>query len=83
VIDLNRVFYGIDTHLTDQQMLAGTALQLVGGFAYDDLEESRLGLLNYVGTTLGGRPGAARRGEPRLRLAEYLQAQWIRMPGGA
>src|SRR6202453_5248613 len=53
VIDLNRAFYGIDTHVTDERTLAGTALQVVGGFAYDDLEESRRGLLNYVGGELG------------------------------
>lgn len=77
VIDLNRAFYGIDSHVTDERVLAGTALQVVGGFAYDDLEESRRGLLNYVGDDLGVE------GPVRLAvanhvydLAEYLQAQW-------
>ncbi len=68
VIDLNRAFYGIDSHLTDERTIAGTALQLVGGIAYDDLEESRLGLFELRRQrTRGGRPGAARRGKPCLR----------------
>ena len=77
VIDLDREFYGIDTHVTDQRTLAGTALQMVGGFAYDDLEETRAGLLNYVGDELGV-PGAVRLQEANhvYDLAEYLQAQW-------
>src|ERR1700677_2958338 len=77
VIDLNRAFYGIDTHVTDERTLAGTALQVVGGFAYDDLEESRRGLLNYVGGELGVE-GPVRLDEANhvYDLAEYLQAQW-------
>ena len=77
VIELDREFYGIDTHVTDQRTLAGTALQVVGGFAYDDLEETRAGLLNYVGEELGV-PGTVRLQEANhvYDLAEYLQAQW-------
>ena len=77
VIDLDREFYGIDTHVTDQRTLAGTALQVVGGFAYDDLEETRAGLLNYVGDELGVQ-GTVRLQEANhvYDLAEYLQAQW-------
>jgi iron complex outermembrane receptor protein len=77
VIDLNRAFYGIDTHVTDERTLAGTALQVVGGFAYDDLEESRRGLLNYVGDELGVE-GPVRLDEANhvYDLAEYVQAQW-------
>jgi len=77
VIDLSRAYYGIDTHLTDQRTLAGTALQVVGGIAYDDLEESRKGLLNYVGDELGVE-GPARLEEANhvYDLDEYLQAQW-------
>ncbi len=78
VIDLSRAFYGIDTHVTDQRTLAGTALQVVGGFAYDDLEETRAGLLNYVGDELGVPGGATRLQEANhvYDLAEYVQAQW-------
>ncbi len=77
VIELDREFYGIDTHVTDQRTLAGTALQVVGGFAYDDLEETRAGLLNYIGDDLGV-PGSVRLQEANhvYDLAEYLQAQW-------
>jgi iron complex outermembrane recepter protein len=77
VIELEREFYGIDTHVTDERTLAETALQVVGGFAYDDLEETRSGLLNYVGDDLGV-PGAVRLQEANhvYDLAEYLQAQW-------
>jgi iron complex outermembrane receptor protein len=77
VIDLNRAFYGIDTHVTDQRVLAGTALQVVGGFAYDDLEESRMGLLNFVGDDLGVEgPVRLAAANHVYDLAEYLQAQW-------
>jgi len=77
VISLSRKFYGVDSHITDQRTLAGTALQVVGGIAYDDLEESRAGLLNYVGDDLGV-PGAVRLQDANhvYDLAEYLQAQW-------
>jgi iron complex outermembrane receptor protein len=77
VIVLNREFYGIDTHLTDERTLAGTALQTVAGFAYDDLEESRQGLLNYVGEQLGVE-GPVRLDEANhvYDLDEYLQTQW-------
>jgi iron complex outermembrane receptor protein len=77
VIDLNREFYGVDTHVTDRRTPAGTPLQVVGGIAYDDLEESRLGLLNYVGDDLGVE-GPVRLDEANhvYDLAEYLQAQW-------
>jgi iron complex outermembrane receptor protein len=77
VIDLDRAFWGVDTHLTDEREVGGTALLVVGGLAYDDLEESRLGYLNYVGEDLGV-PGAVRRDEANhvYDADEYLQAQW-------
>lgn len=77
VIALDRAYYGIDTHVTDERMFAGTTLQSVGGFAYDDLEEYRKGLLNYVGNDLGIE-GATRLNEANhvYDLAEYLQEQW-------
>ena len=77
VIDLNRAFFGIDSHLTDERKVAGTALQTVGGLAYDDLEESRLGLLNYVGNDLGVE-GPVRLDEANhvYDMDEYLQSQW-------
>src|SRR5450432_90657 len=39
VIDLDRVYWGIDTHLTDAREIAGAPLQVVAGVNYDDLAE--------------------------------------------
>ena len=77
VIALDRAYWGMDTHVSDVRDVGGTALQTVGGVAYDDLEESRQGYLNYVGDELGV-PGATRRDEANhvFDAAEYLQTQW-------
>jgi iron complex outermembrane receptor protein len=77
VIDLDRDFWGVDLHLTDRREVGGTALQVVGGIAYDDLEETRLGFLNYVGNDLGVE-GAMRRDDQNhvYDFDQYLQAQW-------
>jgi iron complex outermembrane receptor protein len=60
VIDLDRAYWGIDAHLADHRSLGGMPVQVVGGISYDDLEESRKGYLNYVGSDLGVE-GAVRR----------------------
>ncbi|HEY3658688.1 MAG TPA: TonB-dependent receptor [Steroidobacteraceae bacterium] len=77
VIDLDRAFWGIDAHVTDQRSIAGTPLQVVAGLSYDDLEEARKGYLNYVGSQLGVA-GAVRRDEANhvYDFDQYLQAQW-------
>jgi len=77
VIVLDRDFWGIDAHVTDQRTLGRGSLQVVAGADYDDLEESRQGFLNYVGNDLGVL-GAERRDEANhvYDVAEYLQAQW-------
>jgi iron complex outermembrane receptor protein len=77
VISLDRTFYGIDSHLTDERALSGMHLQTVGGIAYDDLEETRFGYLNYVGEDLGVE-GAVRRDEANhvYDFDQYLQSQW-------
>jgi iron complex outermembrane recepter protein len=77
VIDLDRAFYGVDSHATDSREVVGTRLQSVGGIAYDDLEETRYGYLNFVGDDLGVA-GAVRRDEANhvYDVAEYLQEQW-------
>src|ERR1700722_9694098 len=77
VIDLHRAFYGIDSHFTDSREIAGTPLQTVGGIAYDDLEETRFGYLNYVGDDLGVA-GATRLAEANhvYDFDQYLQEQW-------
>jgi iron complex outermembrane recepter protein len=77
VIDLNRAFWGVDAHVTDQRSIAGTPVQVVAGLSYDDLEEARKGYLNYVGSQLGVE-GAVRRDEANhvYDFDQYLQAQW-------
>ena len=77
VIDLNRAFWGVDSHVTDARELAGTPLQVVGGISYDDLEEARKGYLNFEGSDLGVE-GALRRDEANhvYDFDQYLQAQW-------
>jgi iron complex outermembrane receptor protein len=77
VIDLDRAFWGIDTHVTDSREIAGTPLQLVGGVNYDDLEEARKGYLNFVGSQTGVE-GGLRRDEANhvYDFDQYLQAQW-------
>jgi iron complex outermembrane recepter protein len=77
VIDLNRAYWGIDVHVTDQRSVAGTPLLLVAGVNYDDLAETRKGYLNYIGSALGVQ-GALRRYETNYvyDFDQYLQAQW-------
>jgi iron complex outermembrane receptor protein len=77
VIDLDRAFWGIDAHVTDQRSIADTPLQVVAGMSYDDLAEARKGYLNYVGSTLGVA-GAVRRDEANhvYDFDQYLQTQW-------
>jgi iron complex outermembrane recepter protein len=77
VIDLDRAFWGIDTHVTDSREIAGTPLQLVGGVNYDDLAEARRGYLNFVGSQTGVE-GGLRRDEANhvYDFDQYLQAQW-------
>jgi iron complex outermembrane recepter protein len=77
VIALNRAYYGVDLHATDQRDVAGMPFKLTGGIAYDDLEESRKGYANYSGSELGVE-GALRRDEANhvYDVDQYLQAEW-------
>jgi iron complex outermembrane recepter protein len=77
IIDLDRAYWGVDSHLTDTRDIFGSPLQLVAGMAYDDLEEARRGFLNYEGAQLGVE-GALRRDEANhvYDFDQYLQAQW-------
>jgi iron complex outermembrane receptor protein len=77
VIDLDRAYWGIDTHVTDTRDIAGTPLQVVAGINYDDLAEARKGFLNYSGPLLGVE-GGLRRDEANhvYDFDQYLQAQW-------
>jgi iron complex outermembrane receptor protein len=76
-IDLDRAYWGVDLHMTDQRMLGGTPLLLVAGVNYDDLAEARKGYLNFIGSDLGVQ-GALRRDEANhvYDFDQYLQAQW-------
>jgi iron complex outermembrane receptor protein len=77
VIDLDRAYWGVDTHVTDSRDVASTPLQVVAGINYDDLAEARLGYLNYRGADLGVE-GALRRDEANhvYDFDQYVQAQW-------
>jgi iron complex outermembrane receptor protein len=77
VIDLDRAYWGVDTHVTDSREIAGTPLQVVAGLNYDDLAEARLGYLNYRGSELGVE-GGLRRDEANqvYDFDQYVQAQW-------
>ena len=77
VIDLDRAYWGVDLHMSDQRTVGGTPLLLVAGVNYDDLAETRKGYLNYIGAQLGVE-GALRRDEANnvYDFDQYLQAQW-------
>jgi len=77
VIDLDRAYWGVDLHVTDQRTFSGMPLLLVAGVSYDDLAEARKGYLNFIGLGLGLQ-GALRRDEANhvYDLDQYLQAQW-------
>jgi iron complex outermembrane receptor protein len=77
VIDLDRAYWGVDLHMTDQRSVGGMPLLLAAGVNYDDLAEARKGYLNYIGSELGVQ-GALRRDEANhvYDFDQYLQAQW-------
>jgi iron complex outermembrane receptor protein len=77
VIALDRAYYGVDLHATDDRELLGMPFNLTGGIAYDDLEEGRKGYANYAGAELGVE-GALRRDEANhvYDFDQYLQMQW-------
>ena len=77
VIDLGRDYRGIDLRWTLKAALLGGPFTLVGGVAYDALDEQRKGYQNFVGNTLGVL-GALRRDERNKvsNIDEYLQIEW-------
>ncbi len=77
VIDLDRAFYGVDAHVSDQREVWSTPVTITAGVSYDDLAEARKGYANYNGTQLGVE-GALRRDEANhvYDFDQYLQAQW-------
>jgi iron complex outermembrane recepter protein len=77
VIDLDRAYWGVDAHVTDEREPAGSPLQVVVGINYDDLAEARKGYLNYSDSELGVQ-GDLRRDEANhvYDFDQYVQAQW-------
>jgi iron complex outermembrane recepter protein len=77
IVDLGHVYGGADVHVSDQLSFAGMPLKLTAGVSYDDLDETRYGYLNYIGTALGVE-GALRRDQTNhaFNTDEYVQAQW-------
>jgi iron complex outermembrane receptor protein len=77
VIDLERDYWGADSHWTHADSLFGKALQVTGGFNFDTLGEARRGYLNYAGSALGVE-GNLRRDESNrvYDFDQYLQAQY-------
>ncbi len=81
VINLERTYGGIDARWTSRLSVAGRPLTLIGGIAYDTLEEQRQGYENFIGagaTQQLGVQGALRRNEVNdlWNIDPYLQASW-------
>lgn len=82
VIDLERQYAGMDARWTNRTTLAGRAITVVGGVAYDWLGEDRKGYENFTGPsnapTALGVQGKLRRDERNKawNLDPYVQASW-------
>lgn len=76
-IALGRNYQGIDARWIFKGRLAEAPLTVVGGLAYDALDERRQGYQNFIGPTIGVR-GALRRNERNsvISVDPYLQASW-------
>ena len=81
VISLGRDYQGTDLRWTLRGTLGDRPASLIAGLAYDTLREHRLGLQNFVGTTLGVE-GALRRDEVNdvANVDQYLQASLALTP---
>ncbi|MDP2819093.1 MAG: TonB-dependent receptor [Polaromonas sp.] len=77
VIGLARNYGGLDARWTTRTALAQRPLEIVGGLAYDTMNETRRGWQNFQGSTLGVQ-GALRREEDNrvTSLDPYVQATW-------
>jgi len=77
VIDLARLFWGIDAHVADHRELLGTPVLFSAGLSYDELAEAREGYANFIGNELGVE-GALRRDEENhvYDFDQYVQLQW-------
>ncbi len=81
VIALARDYGGVDARWTSRLQLAGRPLTLIGGIAWDTLDEQRQGYENFIGagaTQQLGVQGALRRDESNevWNVDPYLQASW-------
>lgn len=77
VIGIERNYGGADLRWTHRTLMAQRPLEIVGGLAYDAMNEERRGWQNFQGTTFGVQ-GALRREEDNrvTSLDPYLQATW-------
>jgi iron complex outermembrane receptor protein len=77
VIDLQRVYGGIDAQWIGRFRVAGGPLTLTAGVMADRLDERRKGFENFAGPVLGVM-GALRRDEDNRvgSFDQYAQAQW-------
>lgn len=77
VIGLDRNYGGLDARWTTRTLMAQKPLEVVGGLAYDTMNETRRGWQNFQGSTLGVQ-GALRREEDNrvTSLDPYVQATW-------
>ena len=81
VIDLKRDYGGADLRWTAHRRLAGRAVTVTAGLAYDAMVEQRKGYENFVDGPAGrelGVKGAPRRDETNRvwNVDPYLQASW-------
>lgn len=81
VIDLARQYGGADVRWTSELDVGGRALTVVGGFAYDAMQEDRKGYRNFTGSVANptlGVQGALRRNETNTvyNADPYVQASW-------
>lgn len=77
VIGLDRNYGGLDLRWTTRTLMANRPLEVVGGLAYDAMNETRRGWQNFQGSLLGVQ-GALRREEKNrvTSLDPYVQATW-------
>jgi len=82
VIGLKRAYGGVDLRWTSHMQLAGRPFTLIGGLAYDSLQEDRKGYENYIGPASApaelGVKGRLRRDETNrvYNIDPYIQASW-------
>ena len=78
VIDLARLYTGIDLRWIHGSEPRRDAVQWTSGLSYDNLDEDRRGYENFIGTTEGIK-GNLRRNEQNnvYNFDQYIQAQWL------